>query len=102
MRLVYAPRALRDIDDILAYVSDRDPDAAERLSRAIEHTIDVFVRHPLIGVRTDEPNVYRYPLRRYRYAIFYRLNFAAETIEVLRVVRGARIRDLGRVPGGDA
>jgi toxin ParE1/3/4 len=98
MKLVYAPRALRDIDEILAYIQSRSTQGAHSVSVAIEHTIDACVLNPYIGAKTDEPNLYRYPLARYRYTIFYRVDEQRDALEVVRVVHGARVRDLGKVP----
>jgi plasmid stabilization system protein ParE len=39
MKVVYASRALRDIDDILAYIKARSPKGARSVSLAIEHAI---------------------------------------------------------------
>ena len=52
--------------------------------------------HPLTGAKTDEPNLYRRPLGKYRYTIFYRT--AAEGIEVVRVIHGARVKVLNKLP----
>jgi plasmid stabilization system protein ParE len=39
MKIVYASRALRDIDEILAYIRKRSPRGAHSVSVAIEHAI---------------------------------------------------------------
>lgn len=44
MKVVYAPRALRDIDDILAYIHQRSPIGARNVSLAIENTIHMCAR----------------------------------------------------------
>ena len=54
--------------------------------------------NPRIGVRTDRPHVYRWPLRRYRYTIFYRVLLNEDAVEIARVIRAARIKNLGRLP----
>lgn len=101
MRLVYAPRALRDIDEILAYIQARSPQGAGNVSRAIERAIDLTARNPYAGSSTDEPNLFRYPLGRYRYAVFYRVDAVRNVVEIVRVIHGARLRDLGRLPEED-
>ncbi len=98
MTVRYAPRALRDIDGILAYIHERSPAGARTVSLAIESTIAACVRYPGIGSPTDEADVYRRPLRKYRYTIFYRRLPDGEGIEVARVVHSARIRDLRHIP----
>jgi plasmid stabilization system protein ParE len=100
MKVLYAPRALRDVDDILSYVQERNPQAAGRLSLAIEHTISHCALHPRAGSKTDEPDLYRWPIARYRYTIFYRLRAGNDGIEVARVIHGARVKDLRKLPDG--
>jgi plasmid stabilization system protein ParE len=56
---------------------------------------------PRIGVRTDRPHVYRWPLRRYRYTIFYRVLLNEDAVEIARVIRAGRIKNLARLPQDD-
>jgi plasmid stabilization system protein ParE len=98
MKVIYAPRALRDIDGILAYIRKRSPRGAHNLSLAIEQTIHLCALSPRAIGRTDEPDVYRRSLGKYRYTIFYRVLPNDEGIEVARVVHGARVKNLRKVP----
>ena len=98
MRIAYAPRALRDIDEILGHIHERNPRGAHNVSVAIEHAIRMCARNPRAAAQTDEPGVRRRPLGRYRYTIFYRALTRGEGIEIVRVVHSARVRSLGRVP----
>lgn len=98
MKLVYTPRALRDIDEILAYIHQRSPQGAHNVSFAIEHTAHVCAESPRGGAPTDEPNVYRWPLSKYRYTIFYRYESSSDKVEIVRVVSGARVRNLRQIP----
>ena len=98
MKIAYAPRALRDIEELLDYTHKRSPRSAHNVSLAIEHAILMCALHPNAAARTDEPDVRRRPLGKYRYTIFYRVLARDEGIEVVRVVRSARVRSLGKVP----
>jgi plasmid stabilization system protein ParE len=98
MRIAYAPRALRDIDEILAYIRERSPRGAHNVSLAIEHAIRMCALNPRAAASTDEPNVRRRPLGKYRYTIFYRTLAGEAGIEVVRVVHGARVKNLAKVP----
>lgn len=98
MKVVYASRALRDIDDILTYIRERSPGGARSVSLAIEHAVQTCASNPNAAGQTDEPGVYRRPLGRYRYTIFYRILAEGEGIEVARVIHGARVRDLRKMP----
>ncbi len=100
MKIVYARRALRDIQEILDYIYERSPGGARRVSLAIEHAIQMCALNPYAAGKTDEPDVYRRPLGgRYRYTIFYRALGRREGIEVARVVHGARVKNLRKLPG---
>jgi plasmid stabilization system protein ParE len=59
MKAVYAPRALRDIEEILAYIEERSPSGARNVALAIEYSIHTCALNPRAGAKTDEPNVYR-------------------------------------------
>ena len=54
MRIIYAPRALRDIDEILAYIQKRSPRGAHRVSLAIERAIQLCALTPRATAQTDE------------------------------------------------
>ncbi|MGH6815389.1 MAG: type II toxin-antitoxin system RelE/ParE family toxin [Hyphomicrobiaceae bacterium] len=98
MKVVYAPRALRDIDEILAYIAKRSPRGAHNVSLAIEYTIHMCALNPRTGAKTDEPNVYRRPLGKYRYTIFYRTLAGEQGIEVARAIHSTRVKHLGKLP----
>ena len=98
MKIVYAPRALRDIDEILAYIHERSPRGAHNVSLAIEHAINMCALSPRALGKTDEPGVYRRALGKYRYTIFYRVLADEEGIEVARVVHSARVKNLRQIP----
>jgi plasmid stabilization system protein ParE len=45
--------------------------------------------------------MYRRPLGKYRYTIFYRVLPSEERIEVARVIHGARVKNLRTLPSGE-
>jgi plasmid stabilization system protein ParE len=99
MKVVYARRALRDIEEILGYIHDRSPGGARRVSLAIEHAIQMCALNPYAAGKTDEPDLYRRPLGgRYKYTIFYRALGRRQGIEVARVIHGARVKNLRKLP----
>lgn len=48
MRLIWRPRARRELRAIIRYISERNPDATDRLERRIYHAVDVLKDAPLI------------------------------------------------------
>jgi plasmid stabilization system protein ParE len=101
MKVIYSRRALRDIDEILAYVRKRSASGALNVALAIEHQLRTCALNPRGSPKTDEPNVYRSPLGKYRYTIFYRAPPGAQGIEVVRVVYSGRVKNLRKIPDGD-
>jgi addiction module RelE/StbE family toxin len=73
MNVVYAPRALRDLNDIAAYVAAHDPHAAAKVLNAIKSSIDTLNFFPQIGRLVDDNGHRRVPVLRYPYVIFYRV-----------------------------
>ena len=98
MTVRLSPRALADLEAIRNYLVPISPQGAERVRKAIATTIDYCARNPRGGTMTDEPGVFRRPLRKYRYTIFYRVLPAGDGIEVARVIHGARVKNLGKMP----
>jgi plasmid stabilization system protein ParE len=97
MKVVYAPQALRDIDNILR-LHPRAQSTWRAQCVAGYRACDPDVRSEPAGARTDEPNVYRWPLGRYRYTVFYRALPTSDQIEVARVIHSARVKNLRRLP----
>ena len=98
MKVVYAQRARRDIEDIYGYIALSNPAAAQAVEDAIRITCEALAEFPYAAPATDEPNVRRAPLVIYPYTIFYRVDDHRQRIEVVRVIHSARITDLGRLP----
>ncbi|HWE20546.1 MAG TPA: type II toxin-antitoxin system RelE/ParE family toxin [Hyphomicrobiaceae bacterium] len=98
MKVIYAPRSLRDIDKLLNYIQKRSPRGAHSVSLAIEYAIHMCALKPRAIGRTDVPNLYRRALGKYRYTIFYRVLPENEGIEIVRVVHSARVKNLRKLP----
>jgi toxin ParE1/3/4 len=85
MRVVYSPRAIRDLEDIAAYYrSVADPNIAAAISDRIERVIDRIGRRPQTAPRVVErPDVRAVLVLRYPYKIFYRLR--DDAVEILHI-----------------
>lgn len=89
MRIVYSPRALRDIDEALDYITADSPRAAKRFLVHLENLIERLAAGELSGppVRLrGGGRARRWPLRPYR--IYYRRT--RNTFILLRVYHQAR------------
>lgn len=73
MNVVYAPRALRDLNGIAEYLAEHNPTAAVSVLGAIKSSIDTLGYFPQIGRLIDTSGHRRVPVLRYPYLIFYRI-----------------------------
>ncbi len=74
MNVVYAPRALRDLQGIGAYLLERSPTGASRILAAIRSSINTLSFFPEIGPLVDNAGHRRMSVPRYAYVIFYRID----------------------------
>ena len=88
-KLVFAPLAELDLDDILAYIARDKPDAAIKWVRKIRDKCAFLADNPEVGERRPEfrTGEFRCSLVG-SYVIFYRPT--SDGIEIARVVRGDR------------
>jgi toxin ParE1/3/4 len=88
MNVIYAPRAQRDLKEITAYLSERNPSASRRVLASIKSNIDTLQFFPRIGAAVDKAGHRRLPVVRYPYAIFYRID--DEEIFILHIRHTSR------------
>jgi plasmid stabilization system protein ParE len=90
MKVVYSPRAIRDLNRIAGYytaVAERHVAAA--VGARIEHVINRLAVNPFSAQRlTKRPGVRVALVLRYPYKIFYRVS--GDTIEILHIRHTAR------------
>jgi toxin ParE1/3/4 len=88
MNVVYAPRALRDLKSISAYLHKRNPSGAGNVLGAIKSSIETLGFFPQIGRLVDDAGHRRVPVMRYPYLIFYRIE--ADELLILHVRHTSR------------
>lgn len=98
MRVVYGERARDDIARICDSIALHNPVAAQAVEDLIRATCEALADFPYASAATDEPGVRRIPLVRFPYTIFYRVNAMSDVVEIARVLHGARVRNLGKMP----
>ena len=85
-KLLYAPEALQDLDDIGEYISEElsSPKAANKILTEICSTIDLLSNNPLMGAKlsalTNIVSDYRYLVVK-KYLVFYRIKESAIYID---------------------
>ena len=92
MKVRYTPRAIADIEDIHAYIADRNPQASVAVVARIKQAIEGLGDFPGMGRMTERGNVRVLPVGRYPYLIFYRIGVAVDEIVIIHVRHGARRR----------
>jgi addiction module RelE/StbE family toxin len=91
----YTLPALADLDSILTYISATSPQGAARVHKRIQDVISLLLKHPEIGLQTDDPDIRRLTTTPYPYLIFYQIGSQEIIIHAIR--HGAR--DPGEMPG---
>ncbi len=92
MKVRYAETALRELDEIFAYISERNPPAAAAVLARIEGLAELLGQLPLVGHPTNREGVLVMPLVRYPYLIFYTVDDHAKEVLIVHVRHGARLR----------
>ena len=95
MRLRYTAPALADLDAILDHITVQSPQGAQRVKARIQRVADLLLRHPEIGLRTEDPVIRRLATPPYPYLVFYE---PTGTEIVVHAIRHAA-RDPREMPG---
>ena len=88
MKVRYDRGAVADIDEILAYIGERNPKAAAELLARFERAAELIGRAPEIGTRTERSNFRRLVVG--SYLMVYEI--AATEVVIHYVRHGARRR----------
>jgi toxin ParE1/3/4 len=86
VKLRFTLPALADLNSILDYIAAHSPQGAKRVQGRIQNIIGLLLRHPDIGVRTEDPAIRRLSTPPYPYLVFYEI---AQTEIIIHAVRHA-------------
>ncbi|WP_158811355.1 type II toxin-antitoxin system RelE/ParE family toxin [Beijerinckia sp. L45] len=84
MNVRFTKTALRQLQSALAYIADRDPDAARRVAGRVQTIIELLGLHPEAGEATDRSSQRRIATTPYPYVVFYRVGKAEIIIQRIR------------------
>ena len=73
MKVVYGRRAQREIAEIFKYIEQQDPAVALAVEADIRRACDGLGQFPYANPSTDITNVYRLPLPKRGFTVFYRV-----------------------------
>jgi toxin ParE1/3/4 len=96
VRLRYTPRALAELDEVLASIAERSPQGARRVHERIRAVTNLLLQHPRAGRATSLARLRRFVTSPYPYLIFYEVT--DDEIIVIGVRHAAR--DPASMPGG--
>jgi toxin ParE1/3/4 len=82
LRLLWSAEALDDLETIIGYIADRNPEAADRLLNPIEHLAEQLPEHPYLYRAGRVPGT-REAVVHPNYILVYRVD--AEIVDVLAV-----------------
>ena len=88
MRIRFAPRARRDLEEIREYLQTRSPAGARNILRAIRSAVRFVGEQPFGSQQTDDPALRVKVVLGYRYKIFYRIR--EDIIEIVHVRHTSR------------
>jgi plasmid stabilization system protein ParE len=71
MRVRYTPRARDDLQAILEYLGDQDPQGARNVRRALDATIQLIEHFPNSGRLAGEQGLRVLPVGRYPYLVYW-------------------------------
>jgi plasmid stabilization system protein ParE len=84
--IVYAPRALADIERLIDFLLDDEPHSAIETGEVLVRGIEILAEHPLIG-RPVEEGLRELILSRGRsgYVVLYRFDVARDQVLILAI-----------------
>jgi len=93
MKLIFTPRAVRDLADIGDYIRERNSEAALRVRAAILETLQNLVLFPQAGRRQNVAGVRKLVTRQYSYLVYYTVDQTNEEIVIISIQHPARERE---------
>ena len=85
MKVRYSPRALAQLEEIHAYITEDNPRAAAAVVRRVETIALLIGQHPALGRPSDLADVRAMSVRPYPYVIFYKVFEDRDQVRILRV-----------------
>lgn len=88
-RIVYAPVAVQDLEDVFDYISQDNPEAAAKVAKEIEETVALLPEFPFMGRTLNEAGLSGHrALVIGNYLAFYTVS--DKEIQIRRILHGAR------------
>jgi toxin ParE1/3/4 len=91
MRIIWLQRARQDLDEAMSWLYERNPVAAQNASELIYMQIYQLKTYPQLGRIGQVHGTRELVIKQTRYIAPYRINFEANTIEILALMHDARL-----------
>ena len=101
MRVVFAKSAISDLDRIYDHLALRSTISAQNVEGELRSACFALADFPYASSPTDESDVRRVAVLRYRYTIFFRVDDDRAAVQIVRIIYSGRVKDLGRLPVPD-
>jgi plasmid stabilization system protein ParE len=88
MKVRFTDTAIGELEDILRYLSERNPNAARAVATRIKDITTLLADYPLSGREADESGVRIASMVRYPFLVFYTVT--ADEVVILNVRHAAR------------
>lgn len=88
MTPTWTPEAVSDLEDILAYVAERNPAAASHVAERIDHSVATLARYPKAGRHDAETGCYEWPIPGLPLLVVY--VFDMETMRIIALFHTSR------------
>ncbi len=88
-----ADNAARDLREIWKYITQDNPNAANRLVKRFQYSFDLLAKMPRLGGVREQyaPGLRSFPVG--NYVVYYRVLHGDPAIEILRILHGRRDSD---------
>ena len=95
MTIRYTAEALLQLDAILDYIKQRNPQGARHVSQLIQVIVQLLADQPMAGAATDRVGQRRIVVIPYPYAVFYRVRGTEMIIQRIRHTAQRPFRRVG-------
>ena len=90
IKLKWTQAALQDMQETIDYINQRSPQAAQGVAKKFHQASLLLQEIPHIGREGRYPNMQEWVVSGIPYTLWYRVNHAQNTLEILRILHDAR------------
>jgi plasmid stabilization system protein ParE len=94
----YTVRSTNDLVELLDYIAGQDGRVAQSCAEAIKSAVEYLALNPARGLPLEGTMARRYTVKKYKVTVYFRHRPRKRELEILRIIRGSRIKNLGTMP----